>query len=246
MKIWKSWVIANKDFSIFLKKKRILYTLIILPLIFSIGIPLFIVRLNNPSDVVDVAGNQILVLNFYSIFYIFLAYIIPTTLASNSIIGEKIEQTLEPLLATPITDSELLLGKTIASFLPCIAMIYLGSIIFMVLTDLITYNKIGYLVLPNWIFGFVLLVGVPISSILSVELNVIISARVNDVRTAAQLGTLLFIPFLGIFTMLMIYIVTFNIINLLIIVGILILADIALFYVNILTFQRDKILTQWN
>lgn len=245
MKLWKSWVIANKDFSIFLKKKRILYTLVILPLLFSIGIPLFIIRLNNPTDVVDVAGTSILILNFYSIFYIFLAYIIPTTLASNSIISEKMEQSLEPLLATPITDGELLLGKSIASLLPCLAMIYLGSIIFMILTDMFTYNQLGYLILPNWTFGFILLVAVPLSSILSVELNVIISARVNDVRTAAQIGTLLFIPFIGLFSLLMVYIASFNITNLLIIVAILVLANVVLFYINMITFQRDKILTQW-
>jgi ABC-2 type transport system permease protein len=242
MKLWKSWVIAKKDFSIFRKKRRVLYTLIILPLIFSIFLPLFI---SNPTEVIVIASSSILLLNFYSFFYIFLAFIIPTTLASYSIIGEKLEQSLEPLLATPTTDSEFLLGKNIASFLPSISMIYIGSIIFMILSDAITYNQIGYLFFPNLTMAIILLVAVPLSSILSVELNVIVSSRVNDVRTAGQIGTLLFIPFVGVFVLLEANIASFNILNMIIIFVFLFAVDILLFYLNKITFNRDQILTKW-
>jgi ABC-2 type transport system permease protein len=243
MKLWKSWVIATKDFSIFRKKKRILYTLIILPLLLSIGLPLVILSvttgLQNPS------AEIIVLLNAFSFFYIILAYILPNTLAAYSILGEKIEKSLEPLLATPTTDSELLFGKTIASFLPCVGVIYVSSIIFMVLTDAITYNIMGYLFFPNWTMAFILLLAVPLSSILSIELNVIISSRVNDVRTANQLGLLLFIPFIGVYLLLETNVVSLNIINLLIILVILFVFDAALFYLSKATFSRDKILTKW-
>jgi ABC-2 type transport system permease protein len=55
-----------------------------------------------------------------SIIYIFvvLATVLPSTIAAHSIVGEKVEKTLEPLLATPTTDGEILLGKGIAAFLP--------------------------------------------------------------------------------------------------------------------------------
>jgi ABC-2 type transport system permease protein len=246
MKLWKSWVIATKDFNIFWKKKRILYTLIILPLLFSIGLPIFISRFPNPAaESIVISSTSVPLLNFYSFFYIILAYILPTTLASYSIVSEKLEQSLEPLLATPITDGELLLGKSISSFLPCIAMIYVGSIIFMVLSDAIMYNTIGYLFFPNWTMAIILLLAVPLTSILSVELNVIISARVNDVRTAGQLGTLLLIPFIAVYGLLLASIVSLNIINLLILFAIFFMADAALFYINKITFQRDKILTLW-
>ena len=245
MKLWKSWVIATKDFNIFWKKKRILYTLIILPLLFSIVLPLFISRFPNPAESIVISSTSVSLLNFYSFFYIILAYILPTTLASYSIVSEKLEQSLEPLLATPITDGDLLLGKSISSFLPCIAMIYIGSIIFMVLSDAIMYNTIGYLFFPNWTMAIILLLAVPLTSILSVELNVIISSRVNDVRTAGQLGTLLLIPFIAVYGLLLSSIVSLNITNLLILFAIFFMADAALFYINKITFQRDKILTLW-
>jgi ABC-2 type transport system permease protein len=246
MRLHKSWVIANKDLSIFWKKKRILYTLIILPLIFSIGLPLFIIRNPNPAaETMVIASTSVSLLNFYSFFFIILAYILPTTLASYSIISEKLEQSLEPLLATPITDGELLLGKSISSFLPCVAMIYIGSIIFMVLSDLITYGKIGYLFFPNWTMTIILLLAVPLASILSVELNIIISTRVNDVRTAGQIGTLLLIPFIVVYTLILASIVSLNFIYLLLLFAIFFMVDVALFYINKITFQRDKILTRW-
>ena len=145
MKLWKSWVIATKDFSIFRKKKRILYTLIILPLLLSIGLPLVIMFQIGTTKTADI----IALLNSFSYFYIILAFILPTNLAPYSILGEKIEQSLEPLLATPTTDGELLFGKIIASFLPSISVLYIVSIIFMVLSDAITYNTFGYLFFPN-------------------------------------------------------------------------------------------------
>lgn len=238
MRLQKSWIIANKDFRIFMKKKRILYTLIILPLLISVGLPLTVTSLTETAEI-----NALL--SAFSFFYIILAYILPSTLASYSILGEKIEQSLEPLLATPTADSELLFGKTITSFLPCVGIIYVGSIIFMVFSDLITYNTIGYLFFPNWGMAFILLLAVPLSSILSIQLNVIISSRVSDVRTANQLGLILFIPFIGIYLLLETNVVSLNILNLLAISIILFLADIVLFYINKATFNRDAILTKW-
>jgi ABC-type Na+ efflux pump permease subunit len=238
MRMQKSWVIATKDFSIFLKKKRILYTLIILPLLLSIGLPLAIAGITKTAEI-------IVLLNAFSYFYIILAYILPSTLASYSILGEKIEQSLEPLLATPTTDSELLFGKVITSFLPCVGIIYAGSVIFMVLSDLFSYNTIGYLFFPNWSMAFILLLSVPLSAVLSIQLNVIISSKVNDVRTANQLGMILFIPFIAVYILLETNVVSLNIINLIAISVILFVADAVLFYINKAIFNRDKILTNW-
>jgi len=242
MQLWKSWVIATKDFSIFRRKKRIIYSLIVVPLLMSIGLPLviqFMIRPDAPTDEI------IILMNAFSYFYVILAYIIPSTLASYSILGEKIEKSLEPLLATPTTDAELLFGKTIASFLPCICVIYVSSIIFMVLIDAFTYNTIGYLFFPNWSMVFILLLAVPLSSILSIQLNVIISSRVNDVRTANQLAFLLFIPFMGVYFLIVANTISLSITTLFLISVTLFIIDAALFYISKATFSRDEILTKW-
>lgn len=244
MKFWKSWVIANKDFKIFLKKKRILYALIILPLFLSIGLPFVVRYIINNADSASMTEIVVL-LNAFSFFYIILAYILPSTLAAYSILGEKIEQSLEPLLATPTTDGELLFGKTIASFLPCIAMIYLGAMIFMVLSDVVTYNKFGYLFFPNFSIAIILLLAVPLAAFLSIQLNVIISSKVSDIRTANQLSIIMFLPFILLYVLLETNIVSLNILNLLGIFAILSIADILMFYLSKSIFNRDSILTKW-
>jgi hypothetical protein len=94
--------------------------------------------------------------------------------------------------------------------------------------------------------AFILLLAVPLSSILSIQLNVIISSRVNDVRTANQLGMILFIPFIAVYILLETNVVSLNVINLLAISVILLAADAVLFYINKATFNRDAILTKWN
>ena len=80
---------------------------------------------------------------------------------------------------------------------------------------------------------------------LSVEANVIISSKVNDIRAAQQLGTLVVLPliFLLIFST---QITVIPIILLVLIVSsVLAAADVALFYLAKATFQREEILTKW-
>jgi ABC-2 type transport system permease protein len=122
-----------------------------------------------------------------------------TAIASYSLVGEKVEKSLEPLLATPTTDGEILLGKSIAAFLPPMASIYAGAAIFMALMDEVTYSRLGYYFFPNWEIGLILLLLAPLAAILSVEVNVIVSARVSDVRAAQQFGILTTLPFGGIY-----------------------------------------------
>ncbi len=136
----------------------------------------------------------VVVLNAFSFFFIYLASLLPVGITSYSIVGEKIEKTLEPLLATPTTDGEILLGKSIVAFLPAIVATYAGAVIFMVLVDAVTSSRLGYLFFPNWIMAVILLLAAPLACIFSIEFNVIISAKVSDIRAAQQFGVLVLIP----------------------------------------------------
>ena len=113
------------------------------------------------------------------------------------------------------------------------------------LSDLFTHQSLGYLFFPNWTMAVILLLAVPLSSILSVELNIIISSRVGDVRTAGQLGTLLLIPFVAFYALIVSSIASLNIVNIVVIMAIFVLLDVALFNINRATFNRDSILTKW-
>jgi ABC-2 type transport system permease protein len=237
------WTITAKDLWLFRKKKTILYSALFLPLALSIGLPMIAWYVVNNRNV----PIQILfpIFDAFSFFFLVLAAIIPTVIGSYSFVGEKAEKTLEPLLATPTTDDEILLGKSLAAFLPVIIMIFIGAVIFTFLMDIFTFPKVGYLYFPNWNFVIILLLNSPLACIMSIEFSVLVSSRVNDVRSAQQIAALIIIPFFALYYLTEIRVITLDTNTLLLIGGIITLIDIGLFFANRVIFQREEILTKW-
>jgi ABC-type Na+ efflux pump permease subunit len=166
-------------------------------------------------------------------------------LASYSFLGEKLEKSLESLLATPATDGELLLGKSLAALLPSLGASYVGALIFMALTDDLTYGRLGHLYFPNSTMTAILLLAVPLACIFSVEANVIIASLVGDLRAAQQLGTLASVPFGGVFVLAETNFRTLDPTTLLTISVLLLTVDVVLVQVCKGTFRREEILTRW-
>jgi ABC-type Na+ efflux pump permease subunit len=244
MNLRHSWTIALKDIGIFIRKRTVLTTVVLLPLLLSVLFPL----------VIEFAGRRtggltrpylLTLLHTFPWFFVIIPAVIPAPIASYSIVGEKLEKSLERLLATPTTDGEILLGKSIAAFIPAILATYAGASIFMTLVDAVTSGQLGYLYYPNWDMGIVLLLLAPLALLLSIELNVITSSRVNDVRTAGQLGSLMFLPFIGVYLASELSLITLDTNTLLIIAGVVALLDVVLFRVSTSLFQREQILTKW-
>jgi ABC-2 type transport system permease protein len=242
----KSWIIATKDFKVFRKKKNILYSIIVVPIIIGLLIPIVIDYAENKGGKTVAPTELTVLLPAFAFFYLILAGFIPTSIASYSIVGEKVEKSLERLLASPTTDSEILLGKGISAFLPAMAGILGGSAIFMALMDIVTESKLGYYYFPNWNTAIVFFLLVPLAVIMSVGWNVIVSSRVTDVRIAQQVGVLLILPLAGIYVGGELNLIQLGDTNtLLIIAGILAAVDLLLVYVARATFRREEILTKW-
>jgi ABC-type Na+ efflux pump permease subunit len=247
MRLSKSWVIASKDFKTFRKRKNIVYSTVIVPLLIAFLFPIIITLTGNRNGGNGISAAELtILLPTFTFFYLILAGYLPTAIASYSIVGEKVQKSLEPLLATPTTDDEILLGKGISAFLPTIIAILGSSVIFMTLMDLVTYGKLGYYFFPNLNAIIVLFLLVPLATILSVEWNVLISSKVSDVRVAQQYGVLLILPLAGIYVCGEVNLIDLGDTgNLLIVAGILLLLSILFFYVARSTFRRNEILTNW-
>jgi ABC-2 type transport system permease protein len=244
MNLRHSWVIAMKDIKTFIRKRTVLYTVVLLPLMLSILFPL-VVELSGRRTGGIPASYLPTLLDSFAWFFVIIPAVIPGPIASYSIVGEKIEKSLEPLLVTPTTDGEILLGKSIAAFLPAIIATYASATIFMAGIDAVTQGKLGYLYFPNSEMAVILLLLAPLATLLSIELNVISSSKVSDVRTAGQLGSLMFIPFIGIYLAGEIGIITLDTNTLLIIAAVVAVLVLVLFRISTATFQRDQILTKW-
>ncbi|MCL5067040.1 MAG: ABC transporter permease [Thaumarchaeota archaeon] len=244
MDLQNAWTVALKDFKIYMKKSNVIYATVALPLIIGVVFPLILNYALHKANRPMVAAAAPAFMDAFSIWFIIGAVVIPTAIASYSLVGEKIQKSLEPMLATPMMDGDILLGKTISALLIPVAALYVGSIIFMALMDYFTRGVLGHFYYPNWHIGAILLAA-PLAALLSVEVNVIISSRLTDVRSAQQLGSLLMLPFIGLFLASELNFFALNNNNLVILAGALAVIDVAMFFVSKATFQREEILTRW-
>ncbi len=123
--------------------------------------------------------------------------------------------------------------------------LYIGSIVFMVLSDFFTHSTLGYYYFPNWTIGITLLVLMPLLSVLSVEWSVIVSARATDPRAAQVQGILIGIPLYIIYIATEVGAIMLSTTTIWIISGAAFIVDVILFFLSTRTFQREEILTKW-
>ena len=181
---------------------------------------------------------------YFLILFMLIPTVVPLTMAIFSVIGEKAARTLEPLLATPVGVGELLLAKSLASTIPSVIVTWIAYAIYLLSVSAIgSQAAVRAVTAPRWILAIVVMV--PLLTMLSVNLGILISTRVNDVRVAQQIGGLVVVPVVG----LGIAQVTGRVIldneAFLQFTVILVALDIAVFIVARLAFQRENILARW-
>lgn len=242
MRLSKAWTVALKDFQIFTKKKYIIYSIIGFEVFVSIGLPLIILFASNKPTGLAILPSLI---TSFSFWFVIGASILPVGIASYSLVGEKVQKSLEPLLATPTTDTEILAGKALAAFIPAIVANDIGAILYMLFINIFTANKLTYLFYPNGVIAVLIFILEPLVCILSIGYNVLISSRINDVRAAQQLGTLIMLPMGAVYVLSEINALQLTITNLLIMSLVFLVIDVIIFYLVKATFQREEILTKW-
>jgi ABC-2 type transport system permease protein len=119
--------------------------------------------------------------------------LVPATLSSYSVVGERQQGTLEPVLTTPIRQDELLLGKALAAFLPSVIVSYLVFALFVAVVEVFAHPGVAPAVIrgPELLAQFVF---TPLLAGWSIWVGIGISVRTNDVRTAQQLATVASLP----------------------------------------------------
>jgi ABC-2 type transport system permease protein len=188
---------------------------------------------------------QAIMFNVLLILLIMTPVTIPTVTASYSFVGEKVNRSLEPLLATPTTDLELLAGKSGSIFAVSMGATWLSFIVAVVLVDVLTEPFLGYYPLPNayWIVGILLLA--PGMCLMSILVNVIISSRVNDVRVSQQIGGVLILPVLLFFFFSLAGVLSTALLPMLVFSLVILLADCLIVLLSLRIFNREEILVNW-
>jgi len=118
-----------------------------------------------------------------------------SVLASDSFAGEKDRKTIEALLATPLTDGELLLGKILVSFIPSMLVTFLAFAAYSAIVDITAFALFGgRVLLPNLLWLALIFCVTPAVALAGIGVTVIVSVRVKGFREAQQLSALLVLP----------------------------------------------------
>jgi ABC-2 type transport system permease protein len=231
---------------------------ITLPFVIAIGIPAWtgeplsedadLIRVSAPGSAAEgLSGDgQIQLFLFQQFLLLFL--LTPITggmaLAAHAVVGEKQARTLEPLLATPVTTSELLVAKIVGALVPTLAIALVGVMFYFAGIVMLTAPGVAR-AMATWRTALLLLLVGPAAALVSLQAAMIVSSRVNDARTAQQFGVLIILPltavlvaqFIGAFWLstTMIAAIGFGLLAL----------WILLTAVSVVLFDRESILTRW-
>jgi ABC-2 type transport system permease protein len=180
---------------------------------------------------------------FLAFFLLMPAYI-PLSIATFSIIGEKLARTLEPVLATPIRTLELLVGKAIAALVPGVLAGWVTYIAFVALASIVYGpNLIGVVTDSSWLVG-VFILG-PAVGLSSVTAGVIVSARVNDPRVAQQIGGIIVVPIIAITLLQATGTLLVGATGYFLLAAIIFIVSLIGLRAGVQLFDREAILTRW-
>ena len=166
------------------------------------------------------------------------------SVAAYSVVGEKQARTLEPLLATPITTFELLAGKVLAALLPALLLAFACFGAYVGLSAALAEPGVVAILFAWRSLAIVFLLG-PLAALTALQLAVLVSSRVNDARSAQQIGALIILPIAALLVAQVIGRIELTMPVILAMAGGLAAANAALLRIGVGLFDREAILTRW-
>lgn len=256
--------IIRKEWAEVFKNKFVFFSVLFLPLILAV-MPLGMLfafgniegmdaEMSDP-EIIALAGEMcadlsamdctlVYTLNLFVLMFMVLPVAIPVTIAAYSIVGEKTTRSLEPLLATPITTTELLGAKIIAAVVPAIAATWVAFGMFLTGVRFMASPVVfAEFFSAHWLIA--IFVVSPLLTILSASLAVIVSSRVTDPRVAEQLSAVVILPVVLLIVGQSVGLVLIDRELMLWLALIAVVLDLILLFLAIRLFQRETILTRW-
>ena len=231
-----------KDLQELSKNRYVFYSMLLLPVLL---VTITIINIYSAVNTTPVSLVEISILvSTFSEIIILIPAIVSVLIGSTSVVIEKNNRSLEPLLATPITDTELLVGKALAPFIPAIILGYAAYGVVIPTVDFMTYPVFGIYILPTNMMLYQMVVMAPLVGLFGTFVALFISTKIKDVRAAQQVSTLAIMPlFLVLIIGSIAFASTFDLLVVLTIV--LIGAVIGFARLTIRQFNRESILISW-
>jgi ABC-type transport system involved in multi-copper enzyme maturation permease subunit len=168
--------------------------------------------------------------------------LVPAMMSAYAVVGEREQGTLEPVLTTPVSRAELLIGKAAAIFIPAAALGYLIFGVFVGITQLAAAPAVAAAVrdapqLPAT------LIFIPLLAAWGIWAGLAISARVSDIRVAQQLSTLGSLPAAALAALMSFQVIGTTFALAAALAGGLLAADCAACVVVARLFDRERLIT---
>ncbi len=186
--------IVIKELRDYRRNRYMLVTMAIIPLIFLLQPLVYILSLPAAAAVPLSHRHEL-------VYMLAIPALVPSIIAASSVVTERQQGTLEPVLTTPIRREEFLLAKALAPLMPAVAVSYLVYAVFVVIIELFAHPGVA----PALLQGSVILAQViftPLLALWSIWVGIAISTRTSDIRAAQQLSVLANLPLVALSTLL--------------------------------------------
>ena len=178
--------IYAKELREFRHNGNVIYAMAVFPFIFLVQPVIQVFELSSAAS----SGLR----HEHALLYMLaIPVLVPAVLAAYSVVGERIQGTLEPILSTPVTREELLWGKALAAFVPSVAVSYTVFGLFVAVVELFAHPGVAgaFIQGPDLLAQ---LLCTPLLAIWSIWVGIALSTRSGDPRTAGQLAALASLP----------------------------------------------------
>ncbi len=130
-------------------------------------------------------------------FLLIMPLMLSTIIGAESFVGERERKTLEALLYTPASDSELFLGKVLASVIPAVLLSWLSFLVYALVVNAASWPAMHWIWFPPVIWWPLMLWLTPAIATLGMAVSVLISIRAKTFMEAYQLtGSLVIVVLL--------------------------------------------------
>jgi ABC-2 type transport system permease protein len=186
----------------------------------------------------------VLLLNQFNFFLLLIPTIVAISVATFSIVDEKLSGSLEALLATPVKTWELLLGKALAGAIPALVTTWISAGVFLLVVSRLGWGDLrGFVVTAGWFLTLFLLT--PTVAILSFMLGITGSSRAKDARSAQNTVLIIVLPVLALIGIQITGILWFTPSLILVVALAIGIADFISLRAAVHLFRRESIVIQW-
>lgn len=185
--------IRRKEFREYRRNGNLVFATAILPLIFLIQPVIQVFTLPTSASMTLRHEHSL-------VYMLAIPVLVPAVLASYAVVGERLQGTLEPVLTTPVSPEELLLGKAMAAFVPSVVVAYAVFALFVAIVEFFARSAVASALIqgPDLLAQ---LLFTPLLASWSIWVGIAISAKSSDPRTAGQISVLMSLPTVAVTTL---------------------------------------------